>query len=157
VRHLLIPRMAQVVGLILALSVAVLAGCDAQPSARSTTIEQPPANVADAPLAPPISPDAAYRARVVGQIADALQQDSGQLAAALRADAQSTLMSLAKPLGVAQDRLAQIALTALDEAADAYGQAGTWSAQQVTAEKAYWGSRSQGPLISEVSRWLREV
>jgi hypothetical protein len=102
-----------------------------------------------------MSPDATYRSRVAQQVADALQQPRDRLAAQLRADPQVTLMTLAKPLGVAQDRLAQIVLAALDAASDAYGADGRWTPQEVDAEKSYWASQDQGPLVAEVSRWLR--
>jgi hypothetical protein len=32
---------------------------------------------------------------------------------------------------------------------------GTSTTQQVTAEKAFWASQGEGPLVAEVSRWLR--
>jgi hypothetical protein len=120
-----------------------------------TAVEQPPADPSSAPLAPPTSPEAAYRSRVTQQVTDALQQSRDQLAAQLQADPQATLITLAKPLGIAQDRLAQIVLDALNDAADANGTARLWTPQEVAAEKAFWASQDQGQLIAEVSRWLR--
>jgi hypothetical protein len=118
---------------------------------------QPAADASSPPLDPPIALDTSDRAAVVEHVAAALHQDPAQLGAALRSDRSATLMTLAKPMGVAQDRLAEIVLAALREVTDLRGSSGSWTQSQVVAETRFWTAQAHGALIAEVSRWFATV
>ena len=75
-------------------------------------------------------------------------------AAGLRATPGSTLMNLAKPLGLAQDDLGLIIIASLDRAADSEARSGRWTTAQAGAEERYWTAQSPGSLITEVSAWF---
>lgn len=131
-----------------------VAGCGAQTSASPAGSVQAAADPSSPPLDPPIALDASDRAAVVEDIAAALHQDPAQVGAQLRSDPSATLMTLAKPLGVAQDRLAEIVLAALIDATDLRESSGAWTQNEVIAEKQFWAAQTQGALIAEVSRWF---
>jgi uncharacterized membrane protein len=116
-----------------------------------------PAPVASAaPLSPPVAPGPDYRTAVQGYVADQMHLIPQQVRDRLQADPNATLMTLSKPLGIAQDTLAPKILSALNEAADSAVRSGGWTTQQATEEKQFWSGQSQPALITEVSRWFRE-
>jgi hypothetical protein len=139
--------------LALALATGALAGCA---SSRAPEAAQPPPQpVSSTPaLTPPIAADAPYRGRVEAGVAGRLHLTPATIAARLRATPGSTLMNLAKPLGLAQDELGPIIIASLDHAADSEARSGRWTAAQADEEKRYWTSRSPGSLITEVSAWF---
>jgi hypothetical protein len=104
----------------------------------------------------PIPEEKHYRTAVEQQVATYLHLDIPQLRTQLRSDPEATLMVLAKPLGLAQDQLAAVVLSALNDATDAAVGSGTWTAQQATREKKFWKIQTWPALITEISRWLRE-
>ena len=134
-----------------------LAACGmGRPSSQAGVAQQPPPNAFGPSLSAPIAPDASYRTAAARQIAGALRLDQSELRTRLQADSSATLMTLAKPLGLAQDQLAEIVLAALNDAGDLYVRSGNWSQKQAEAEKAFWAAQTQGDLVAEVSRWLRD-
>ncbi|MFI5254888.1 MAG: hypothetical protein ACHQ15_05470 [Candidatus Limnocylindrales bacterium] len=139
--------------ILLAASLAV-AGCGAQTPASPAGLVQSAADPSSPPLDPPVALDASDRAAVVERIAAALHQDPDQLGAQLQSDPSATLMTLAKPLGIAQDRLAEIVLAALSDVTDGRGASGSWTQNEVVAEKQFWAAQTQGALVAEVSRWF---
>jgi len=146
-------RLGACTALALACLTGALAGCA---SSRAPDAAQPPPQpVSSTPaLTPPIAADARYRGRVEAGVADHLHLTPATIAARLRATPGSTLMNLAKPLGLAQDELGPIIIASLDHAADSEAHSGRWTAAQAGAEKRYWTSRSPGSLITEVSAWF---
>ena len=140
--------------LALACATGALAGC-ASSRAQDAAQPPPPQPVSSTPaLTPPIATDARYRGRVEADVADRLHLTPATIAAWLRATPGSTLMNLAKPLGLAQDELGPIIIASLDHAADSEAHSGRWTAAQADAERRYWTSRSPGSLITEVSAWF---
>lgn len=139
------------------LALAAVLAVSACGTHRSAAGNPPPPAVDSSPLAPPVALDADYRKTVEDGVAAALHSTPSQLSAQLRADPRLTLMSLAKPAGIAQDRLAAAILSALKDAADAEIRWGRWTAEQSDREKQYWNTQRQPDLISEVSRWLRQT
>jgi hypothetical protein len=112
---------------------------------------------AAAPLSPPVAAQADDRSAVCAQVAAGLHADPAQVTAALRADSNASLMTLAKPRGLAQDQLAELILAALRDRADARLRSRAWTAQQAEQDKQFWSAQPQPDLISEVSRWFREA
>ena len=146
-------RLGACTALALACLTGALAGCA---SSRAPEAAQPPPQpVSFTPaLTPPIAADARYRGRVETGVADHLHLTPATIAARLRATPGSTLMNLAKPLGLAQDELGPIIIASLDHAADSEAHSGRWTAAEAGAERRYWTSRSPGNLITEVSAWF---
>jgi hypothetical protein len=135
-----------------ACAAATFAGCGA--SRTSLVAQPPPASLSAAPLRPPITPTSAYRAQVEARIAHDLHVSLRSIRSQLRAAPGSTLVSLAKPLGLAQDQLGAIVLTSLDHAVDAAVGSGRWTPAGARKEKRYWMAQSAPSLIAEISRWL---
>jgi hypothetical protein len=135
-----------------------LTGCGAgaaqQPPASSSSSPGPPIAASPGPLAPPVAVDTAYKSAVETRVAGSLHLTAAQVRAQLRAVPGSGLESLAKPLGLAEDQLARIILSGLDDAASAAGHTGGWTAGQVHAEKMYWASQSDATLDTGVSSWF---
>jgi hypothetical protein len=147
-------RLSTRAALALACVTAALAGCA---SSRPQDAAQPPppqpVSSADA-LTPPIAADASYRGRVEADVAARLHLAPATITARLRATPGSTLMTLAKPLGLAEDGLGPIIIASLDHAAGAEAHSGRWTPAQAGAEKRYWTAQSPGSLITEVSAWF---
>jgi hypothetical protein len=140
--------------LALACVTAALAGC-ASSRAQDAVQPPPPQPVSSTPaLTPPIAADARYRDRVDAGVAARLHLAPATIAARLRATPGSTLMNLAKPLGLAQDGLGPIIVASLDDAAGAEVRSGRWTAAEAGAEKRYWTAQPPGSLITEVSAWF---
>jgi hypothetical protein len=142
---------------LLAVSVTVvLSGCGASP--RSTVDRRPQPPASPSPLRPPLAVDRAYRDAVGISIARDLDVPLGelklQLRSLVRAAPGSDLMSLAKPLGFAQDQLGAIVLASLNRAADAAVRSRRWVPAGARKEKRYWTSQPAPSLIAEASRWL---
>ena len=146
-------RLGACTALALACLTGALAGCA---SSRAPEAAQPPPQpVSFTPaLTPPIAADARYRGRVETGVADHLHLTPATIAAQLRATPGSTLMNLAKPLGLAEDGLGPIIVASLDDAAGAEARSGRWTAAQAGAERRYWTAQSPGKLITEVSAWF---
>jgi len=106
------------------------------------------------PLFPPVAVDAAYKDAVETRVAGSLHLTAAQVRAEIRANPGPGLENLAKPLGVAEDQLASIVLSALDNADSAASRSGTWTARQAKAEKMYWASQSYADLVTGVSAWF---
>ena len=146
-------RLGACAAVALALATGALAGCAS--SRAQDAVHLPPQPVSSTPaLTPPIAADARYRGRVEAGVAARLHLAPATIAARLRATPGSTLMNLAKPLGLAQDELGPIIIASLDHAEDSEAHSGRWTAAQADAEKRYWTSRSPGSLITEVSAWF---
>jgi hypothetical protein len=146
-------RLGACAALALACLTAALAGCAS--SHAQDAAQPPPQPVSSSPaLTPPIAADARYRGRVEAGVADRLHLTPAAIEIQLRATPGSTLMNLAKPLGLAQDELGPIIIASLDHAADSQARSGRWTAAQADEEKRYWTSRSPGSLITEVSAWF---
>jgi hypothetical protein len=140
--------------LALALATGALAGC-AGGGAHDAVQPPPPQPVSSTPaLTPPIAADARYRGRVEADVAARLHLPAATIAARLRATPGSTLMNLAKPLGLAQDGLGPIIVASLDDAAGAEARSGNWTAAQAATEQRYWTAQAPGSLITEVSAWF---
>ena len=140
--------------LVLAGTVVALAGCGRDHARTPSTFPAPIASAA--PLSPPVAPGPDYRTAVQASVAYQMRLAPQQIRARLRADPNATLMTLTKPLGLAQDQLAAKILSALNEAADSAVRSGGWTIQQGIDEKQFWGAQPQPALITEVSRWFRE-
>jgi hypothetical protein len=136
----------------IAFSGLVATGCDG----TATTSAPPAPSASSARLSPPIAVSSDYRTAVERQVAVRLHLSPERVRSQLRADPNATVMTLAKPAGLAQDQLASIVLTALRDSGDAAVGSGSWSAQQAEEENGYWASQSQGRLIAEVSVWFRQ-
>ena len=139
---------------ILLVASLAMAGCGARTPTSSTESIQSAADPSSPPLDPPVALDASDRAAAVERIAAALHQDPSQLGAQLQSDPSATLMTLAKPLGIAQDRLAEIVLAALSDVTDGRAASGSWTQNEVVAEKQFWAAQTQGALIAAVSHWF---
>jgi hypothetical protein len=140
---------------LLAAGVIVLSGCGA--SARSTA-DLSPRPASPSPLHPPLAISGSYRRAVETAITQSLHTPLGELQSQLRSQIRaapgSDLMSLAKPLGFAQDQLGAIVLAGLDHAADAAVRSGRWTPAGARKEKRYWTAQPTPSLIAEVSRWI---
>ncbi len=148
------PGARVALALALACVTAALAGCGSG-RAQDAAQPPPPQPVSSTPaLTPPIAADARYRDRVEADVAARLHLAPATIAAQLRATPGSTLMNLAKPLGLAEDDLGPIIIASLDRAADAEARSGRWTAAQAVAERRYWTAQSPGKLITEVSAWF---
>jgi hypothetical protein len=142
---------------LLAVSVAVVfGGCGASPRSIVEHRSRPPAS--PLPRQPPLTIDRAYRSAVANSIARGLHTPLGELRSQLlgqvRAAPGSDLMSLAKPLGFAQDQFGAIVIASLDRAADAAVRSGRWTPTGARKEKRYWTAQPVSSLIAEVSRWV---
>jgi hypothetical protein len=147
-------RPAAVCLLVTTVTVLALTGCGRDHARTPNTFPVPVASAA--PLSPPVAPGPDYRAAVQGYVADQMHLTPQQVRARLQTDPNATLMTLSKPLGVAQDTLASKILSALNKAADSAVRSGGWTIQQATEEKQFWAAQPQPALITEVSRWFRE-
>lgn len=142
--------------LLVASTAGALTACG---TSRPPTVAQTPAPVASAPrLHPPRTANLAYRRAVETDIARRLHTPladlESQLRSQVRAAPGSTLMTLAKPLGFAQDQLGTIVLASLDDAADAAVRSGRWTPTGARKEKRYWTAQPAPSLITEVTRWF---
>lgn len=139
---------------------AVLAGCASggapapHPPASSSSSSGPPGAASPEPLSPPVAVDAAYKNAVEARVASSLHLTATRVRAELRANPGSGLENLAKPLGLAEDQLARIILSGLDDAAGAASRSGQWTAGQAQAEKMYWANQSYATLDTGVSSWF---
>jgi hypothetical protein len=140
-------------GLLIALALAATACGRGQSSAQGGVA--PPA-AARAPLSPPVAVSLEDRTAVEQQVAARMRLDPARIRAQLQADPNATLMTAAKPLGLAQDQLAAIILAALNDRADTALRSGTWTAPQASQQKQFWTAQPQPDLIAEISRWFRE-
>jgi len=137
-----------------------LTGCAAgaapaqQPPASSSSSPGPPVAASPGPLSPPVAVDVGYKSAVENRVADSLHLTAAQVRAELRATPGSGLENLAKPLGLAEDQLARIILSGLDDVASAAGHSGRWTAGQAQAEKMYWATQSDAALDTGVSSWF---
>jgi hypothetical protein len=134
-------------------AVLTLAACGTD---RATDTNAPPAASDITPLSPPVSPAAQYRTAVEDRVAAVLHTTASQLRSQLAADRRLTLMNLAKPAGLSQDKLAAAILSALTDSADAAARAGVWTVEQAGQEKQYWTAQPDLNLITEISRWFRD-
>lgn len=151
---------ARLLSAVAALAVASVlpgfAGC----ASGAAPAHQPPASSSSSPsaspgaLSPPVAVDAAYKNVVETRVASSLHLSAAQVRAELRAAPGSGLENLAKPAGLAEDQLARIILSGLDDAASAASRSGRWTARQAQAEKMYWASRSSAALDTGVSSWF---
>ena len=140
--------------LALACVTAALAGCGSS-RPQDAALPLPPQPMSSTPaLTPPVAADARYRGRVEADVAARLHLAPTTITAQLRATPRSTLMNLAKPLGLAEDDLGPIIITSLDHAADAEARSGRWTVAQAGAERRYWTAQPPGKLITEVSAWF---
>jgi hypothetical protein len=104
-------------------------------------------------LSPPVPVDTRYRRSVEVEVAARIHLSRKTITSRLRATPGSTLMNLAKPLGLAEDQLGRIVLSSLNHAADTAVQSGRWTSRQAREEKRFWRSQSAASLIAEVSAW----
>ena len=135
------------------LAALMLAGCGATRHADLTRLPAP-ATLASAPLRPPLATDSAYRKTTEARIAQRLHTPVRDLVSQLRSTPGSTLMNLAKPLGLSQDQLGAIVLASINNAADAAVRSGRWTSTAARKEKRYWTVQPAPSLIAEVTRWL---
>jgi hypothetical protein len=146
------PRRA--IAVITLIALAALAGCTHQRPSQSLREEPPPTGVPSSqPLAPPEPVDAAYRADVERIVATRLHLTVPDITHQLRAQPNSTLMNLAKPLGLAQDQLSATIASAFataDNDATLTRHLTTAQADQLTR---YWSSQPDASRITEVSYW----
>jgi hypothetical protein len=105
-------------------------------------------------LHPPIAVSASFQHDVEASIAGHLHSTLASLHTQLAATPDSTLMNLAKPLGLAEDQLAAIVRSSMAGATDASVRTGRWSHAQGAREKRYWATCADPVLIAEVSHWL---
>jgi hypothetical protein len=142
------------VALLVLLAVSLLAGCGRSGFTAGARPPAPPPLVSSRPaLVPPVTADTHYRHIVEARIAARLRLSTRAIRAQFRADPGSTLMNLAKPLGLAEDQLAATVTAALNHAADAAVQSGTWTARQARDEKRFWKAQPVDSLITEISEW----
>lgn len=134
------------------LTAAIVAACGTTGQAGRSL---PPAPSASSPaLHPPIAVSASFQHDVEASIAGHLHSTLASLHTQLAATPDSTLMNLAKPLGLAEDQLATIVRSSMDGATDASVRTGRWSHAQGAREKRYWATCGDPALIAEVSHWL---
>jgi hypothetical protein len=129
-----------------------IAGC----ASGAAPADQPPTSSASSsgPLSPPVAVGATYKNAVEARIAGSLHLTAAQVRAELRANPGWGLENLAKPLGLAEDQLARIVLSGLDDAASAASRSGRWTTSQAQGEKMYWASQSDAALDTGVSSWF---
>lgn len=149
------PSILRSIGLGLATIAAIvtISACgDARRADASDHLAPPPAS--SAVLTPPIERPTAYRSDVIETVAGAIHASPDEIRTELGRDTGATLMNVAKPLGLDQDQLAQILLSAVKEAGDAQVSAQTWTTQQAAQEQQFWAGQPEGSLIAEISRWF---
>ena len=136
--------------------VTVVAGVGACSGSRGpdATDQQAPPSASGAPLTPPIEPPSIYRTAVTTSVVNAFHARPDEMRSELQREPGATLMNLAKPLGIGQDQLTTILLTALKDAGDARVAAHAWTTQQAALEQQFWAAQSEGGLIAEISRWI---
>ncbi|GAC1426241.1 MAG: hypothetical protein NVSMB62_23680 [Acidobacteriaceae bacterium] len=136
-----------------------MAGCEQHAATSHTgTLAPPPppiSSLRSVSAPPPV--DAGYRRQVEAAVATQLHLTRAAVTSQLRAAPGSTLMNLAKPLGIAEDQLALAIRDDLNHAADAAVQSGTWTSRQAEAEKRFWASQPPGSLITEISAWYLQT
>lgn len=137
-------------------TVAVIAGITACSGSRgpAPTDQPPPPSASSAPLTPPIEAPSIYRTAVTTSVVNALHATLDEMRSKLQREPGATLMNFAKPLGIGQDQLTTILLTALKDAGDARVAAHAWTTQQASLEQQFWTAQSEGGLIAEISRWI---
>jgi hypothetical protein len=136
--------------LLLVCMAARLAACGATGRAPPAPAPDPPG----APMHPPIAVDPPYRSAVEARIARMLHTSPADVRSKLSASPSSTLMNLAKPLGLAQDQLGAIVVRSLGDAARAAVRSGRRPPSAARKEQRYWEAQSAPSLIAEVSRWI---
>jgi hypothetical protein len=94
-----------------------------------------------------------YRRAVEIEVAARIHLTRKTITSRLRATPGSTLMNLAKPLGLAEDQLGRIVLSSLNHAAASGIQSGGWTVRQAREEKRFWKTQPAGSVITEVSAW----
>ena len=135
-------------------AVAACAGCTHQRMSQSQREQPPPTGIPTAPpLTPPQPVDATYRADVERIIAARLHLTVPQITQQLRTQPNSTLMNLTKPLGLAQDQLSAIIVSAFTTADNDAANTRGLTAAQADQLTRYWSSQPDADLITEASYW----
>ena len=152
--HLPKLSLRRAIAVITMMALAALAGCAHQRTSEPLREQPPPAGAPTSqPLTPPQPIDAAYKADVERVVAARLHLTVAQITQQLRAQPNSTLMNLAKPLGLAQDQLSTIIVSAFTTADNDTANARHRTAAQADQLTRYWSSQSDASLISEASYW----
>jgi hypothetical protein len=134
---------------VLAIAALTLGACTSTPPAA------PPPPPATAPAAtPPITLPADYRTTARSAIATRLHTTIDALRTDLAAPSM-TLMTIAKPLGLAEDQLAGALRSALTDTGQTEVRSGTWTPSQAAQVNAYWAAETDPVLITQISQWYR--
>ncbi len=150
--HLCPRGAATTTALVLAITAALISGCTTD-SGASTSL--PPPDVSAQLPTPPLPVDTTYRSAVEQAVATGIGLAADQIRAGLGADPDTTLMTLAKPRGLTQDRLAGTIRAALRSATERAVRSGGWTASQAARMTGFWSTESDPDLIVQVSRWFR--
>jgi hypothetical protein len=114
-----------------------------------------PAPPATAPAAsPPITLPADYRTTALSAIASRLHTSTEALRTDLAAPS-AILMTLAKPLGLAEDQLAATLRSALTDTGQTEVRSGTWTQSQAAQVNAYWSAEPDPVMITQITQWYR--
>jgi hypothetical protein len=106
-------------------------------------------------LSPPFTLSDAYRSEALSRIATALHKTDDQIRDDLQRQPTATLMTLAKPQGLAQDQLAASIRAALTAAGESQVRSGTWPPSQAAQLRAFWSAQPDPAIITQVSQWFR--
>jgi hypothetical protein len=104
---------------------------------------------------PPVAIPGGYRDAALRSVAARLHTTVAALRSGLATTPAATLMTLAKPLGFAQDQLAATVRAGLTDATGAEVGSGSWTAMQAAQVSAFWRSIPDDALIAQVSQWCR--
>ena len=132
----------------------VLVGCSGSPPHAGVN-QQPPPTVS-ALRAAPLTLDPDYQGAVMHDVATSLNRSTTQIRAQLAVQPGSTLMNVAKPLGVAEDALARNLRSALSSATATRVRSGAWTPSQATQLTSFWTAQPDPDLITRISQWFRD-
>ena len=144
------------IALIALLAVAALVGCTDQSRTAPPLSQQPPPSGMpnSEPLRPPLPVDAAYQSSVEDTVAARLHSTTAAVARQLRAQRNSTLMNLAKPLGFAQDQLSAAIATGFKKATADAARRHRLTQMQASQLAQFWNAQQDAGLITEASYWF---
>lgn len=136
------------------LAITLLAACST--STHHTALDQqPPPSVSAVVPTAPLSLGTDYTTAVTDAVATTLKLPAPQISTDLIAQPDATLMTLAKPTGVAQDSLAATIRSALSAATATQVRSGTWTPSQAAQLTTFWTAQTDPSLITRISQWFR--
>jgi hypothetical protein len=131
----------------------LLAACSAQNGGGNAFSTSPAAQSAGTP---PVTVPATMYAIVKAQVAQGMRLTVAQITTQLQADPNASLMTLAKPQGLALDQLHTMLINTLQSASDQSVRVGQWTQQQASDDMNYWKQRGQADLVNDITAWFRQ-